>query len=262
MGRLLRPSTRRTVIIAADHGNYAGPLRGLEDPVRIVKLAVEGGADAVIVNPGTVRKAASEIAGQIGVIARVDGAHTILNPDKAQHTAVMSSVESVASMGVDAVVAMGYVGTRRETESLSTLGQIASACQMNGLALVAEMLVSNDLPKPPHCEEYVALAARLGSELGADLIKTLYTGSAESFRTVVGGCLSPIVVLGGPKMESEIDALRVAEDAVKAGGAGVAFGRNVWQSRNPLGVIRALVQVVHNQKPVSEAAKELESTGE
>ena len=257
MGRLLRPSTHHSVIIAVDHGNYTGPVRGLEDPVKVIKLAIEGGADAVIANPGTIRNAASTLAGRIGVIARIDGAHTILNPDKGQHNAITNTVESLAAMGVDAVVAMGYVGTKRETESLSGLGLIASACQMNGLVLVAEMLPSNDLPKPSHSQEYVALASRLGSELGADLIKTLYTGSVDSFRAVVEGCLSPVVVAGGPKMESETDALRVAEDAVRAGGVGVAFGRNVWQSQNPLGIIQALVDIVHGQKSSSEAGKRL-----
>ena len=257
MGRLLHPSTHRTVIVAVDHGNYTGPVRGLEDPVKVIKLAVEGGADAVIANPGTIRRAASAIAGKIGVIARIDGAHTILNPDKGQHNSITSTVDSVAAMGVDGVVAMGYIGTKRETESLSGLGLAASACQMNGVALVAEMLPSNDLPKPAHSEEYVSLASRLGSELGADLIKTLYTGSVDSFRAVVQGSLSPVVVAGGPRMGSEMDALHVAEDAVKAGGVGVAFGRNVWQSQNPLGMIRALVEVVHGQKSPSEAAKGL-----
>ena len=257
MGRLLRPSTHRTIIIAVDHGNYTGPVRGLEDPVKVIKLAVEGGADAVIANPGTIGRAASAIAGRIGVIARIDGAHTIFNPDKGQHNAITSTVDSVAAMGVDGVVAMGYVGTKQETESLSGLGLVASACQMNGLALVAEMLPSNDLPKPSHSQEYVSLASRLGSELGADLIKTLYTGSVDSFRAVVEGSLSPVVVAGGPKMESEMAALRVAEDAVKSGGVGVAFGRNVWQSQNPLGMIQALVEIVHGQKSSSEAGKRL-----
>jgi fructose-bisphosphate aldolase/2-amino-3,7-dideoxy-D-threo-hept-6-ulosonate synthase len=255
MGRVLHPSTHRTVIIAVDHGNYAGPVRGLEDPVRVVRLAIEGGADAVIANPGTIKKAAQDIAGKIGVIARIDGAHTIYNPDKRQHTAITGTIESVAAMGVDAVVAMGYIGAERETESLSGLGLVASACQMHGLGLVAEMLPSANLPKPSHSEEYVRLASRLGSELGADLIKTLYTGGVDSFREVVEGCLSPVVVLGGPKMESEADALRVAEEAVEAGGAGVAFGRNVWQSDDPLGMIRALVEVVHDKKPAVDAAK-------
>lgn len=83
MGRILRPSTHRTVVIAVDHGNFAGPLAELEDPVQVIRLAIEGGADAILANPGTIRKAADEIAGRIGVIARLDGAHTIVNPDKA-----------------------------------------------------------------------------------------------------------------------------------------------------------------------------------
>jgi fructose-bisphosphate aldolase/2-amino-3,7-dideoxy-D-threo-hept-6-ulosonate synthase len=161
-------------------------------------------------------------------------------------------------MGVDGIVLMGYVGTKKESESLSGLGLVASACQNHGLVLVGEMLPANDLPKPAHSEEYVSLGSRLGSELGADLIKTFYTGSVDSFRTVTRGCLSPVVVLGGPKMESDIDVLRVAEGAVNSGGAGVAFGRNVWQSKNPLGMVKALVKVVHAKTPASDAASELE----
>ncbi len=257
LGRILRPSTHRTVVIAVDHGNFAGPMKGLEDPVRVIRLAIDGGADAVLANPGTIQSAANEIAGRIGVIGRIDGAHTILNPDKAQHAATTGTVDSLASMGVDAVVAMGFVGTKHETESLSGLGLIASECRTRGLALVAEMLPANDLPKPSHSEEYVALASRLGSELGADLIKTLYTGSIDSFRSVIKGSLSPVAVAGGPKMESDADALRVAEEVVKAGGAGVVFGRNVWQSKNPLSMIRALVKVVHGQESAVEAASDL-----
>jgi DhnA family fructose-bisphosphate aldolase class Ia len=257
MGRILRPSDHRTVVVALDHGNFAGPMKGLEDPVEVIRLAIEGGADAVLANVGTIRKAADEIAGRIGVIARIDGAHTLLNPEKTQYAAITATVESMVAMGVDAVVAMGYVGTKRETESLSGLGLVAAACQMHGLGLVAEMLPSSDLPKPSHSEEYVSLASRLGSELGADLIKTLYTGSVDSFRVVTMGSLCPVAVAGGPKMESDADALLVAEGAVKAGGAGVVFGRNVWQSKRPLDMIRALVKVVHGQKSATEAANEL-----
>jgi fructose-bisphosphate aldolase/2-amino-3,7-dideoxy-D-threo-hept-6-ulosonate synthase len=235
-------------------------MRGLEDPVQVIRAAIEGGADAVLANPGTIREASREIAGKVGVIMRLDGAHTVLNPDKAQQTTLTGTVESAAAMGADGVAVMGYVGTKKEAESLSALGLVASSCQTHGLPLIAEMLPANDLQKPAHSEEYVALASRLGSELGADLIKTLYTGSVDSFRSVTRSCLSPVVVAGGPRMESDLDALQVAEGATNGGGAGVAFGRNVWQSKNPLGMVKALVNVVHKKLPAAEAARELSRT--
>jgi fructose-bisphosphate aldolase/2-amino-3,7-dideoxy-D-threo-hept-6-ulosonate synthase len=85
------------------------------------------------------------------------------------------------------------------------------------------------------------------------MIKTFYTGSAESFREVVSGCLTPVVVAGGTKMKTEEDALKVAKGAVEAGANGIAFGRNVWQSRNPLGMVKALVEIVHKDKTVDKA---------
>ena len=258
IARILRPQTKRTVIIAADHGNYAGPMRGLEDPVRAVEAAANAGADAVIVNIGTLRKLPAYAAGRLGIILRIDGGHTIMHPDKSPNSTLTSTVEFAVQSGADAVVAMGYLGTQRETESLATLGQVASACNHYGLALVAEMLPFDHLNKPAYTGEYVELAARVGSEIGADLVKTYYTGSLESFSRVVHGSLCPVVALGGAKMESKERVLETAEAAVKAGGAGIAFGRNVWQSDNPEGMVKALVEIIHEGKPASQAVSQLE----
>jgi len=257
IARILRPRTKRAVIIAVDHGNYAGPIEGLEDPTRAVRAAVDGGADAVIVNIGTLRKVHAEVAGRVGIILRIDGGHTLLHPDKTQNSALTGTVELASTAGADAVVVMGYVGSNKETESLATLGQVASDCTQQGLALVAEMLPVDHLNKPAYTDEYVALAARVGSEIGADIIKTYYTGSTESFSRVVHGSVAPVVVLGGPKMDSNERVLEVAEAAVKGGGAGVAFGRNVWQSENPQRMVRALVEIVHEGKTSSEVYSEL-----
>jgi len=255
VARILRPRTNRAVIIAIDHGNYAGPMRGLEDPTRAVRAAVNGGADAVIVNIGTLRKVHADLGGRMGIILRIDGGHTLVNPDKRQNSVLTGTVELASQVGADAVVVMGYVGSERETESLATLGQVASSCSREGLGLVAEMLPVDPLNKPAYGN--VELAARVGSEIGADVIKTYYTGSPESFSRVVRGCLCPVVALGGEKMDSSERVLEVAEAAVKAGGAGVAFGRNVWQSDNPEGMVRALVEIVHEGKSANETSSRL-----
>jgi fructose-bisphosphate aldolase/2-amino-3,7-dideoxy-D-threo-hept-6-ulosonate synthase len=257
IARILRPGTKRAVIIAVDHGNYAGAIKGLEDPTRAIKAAVNGGADAVIVNIGTLRKVCADVAGRVGIILRIDGGHTIMHPGKAQNSALTGTVELASRAGADAVVVMGYVGSQRETESLATLGQVASSCSQQGLALVAEMLPVDHLNKPAYTEEYVELAARVGSEIGADIIKTYYTGSSESFSRVVHGSVSPVVALGGPKMDSNERVLEIAEATVMAGGAGVAFGRNVWQSDNPEAMVRELVGIIHEGKSASEASSQL-----
>jgi DhnA family fructose-bisphosphate aldolase class Ia len=257
IARILRPSTGRTVIIAVDHGGYAGPMKGIEDPVKAVKAAADGGADAVIINAGTLRKVHRELARKLGIILRIDGAHTSLNPDETQSSSPTATVDMASRIGADAVVMMGYVGNIRETESLSALGQVVSNCSRLELGMVAEMLPAHTLSKPAYSEKYVGLAARVGSEIGADIIKTYYTGSVESFSRVVQGSLCPVVVLGGPKMESVDQVFEVAESVVKAGGAGVAFGRNVWQASDPRGMVRALVSIIHEGKSAREASSKL-----
>jgi DhnA family fructose-bisphosphate aldolase class Ia len=246
------------VIIAIDHGNYAGPMKGIENPVKAIKAAVDGGADAVIINIGTLRKVYREVSRKVGIILRIDGGHTLLHPDKTGLSALTATVDWAARAGADAIVMMGYVGSPKETESLSALGHVASSCSQHGLGVVAEMLPVDTLGKPAYTEEYVGLAARVGSEIGADVIKTYYTGSVESFSKIIQGSLCPVVALGGPKMDSNERVLEVAECAVKAGGAGVAFGRNVWQSSNPEGMVRALVSIVHEGRSASEVSSKLE----
>jgi fructose-bisphosphate aldolase/2-amino-3,7-dideoxy-D-threo-hept-6-ulosonate synthase len=104
----------------------------------------------------------------------------------------------------------------------------------------------------------VKLAARAGAELGADIIKTNYTGDPDSFREVTKGCPVPVVIAGGPKMSTTRDVLQMVRDAIDAGGAGTSIGRNVFQASNPTKMVRAFSKIVHEGASVEEAMKELE----
>jgi DhnA family fructose-bisphosphate aldolase class Ia len=92
--------------------------------------------------------------------------------------------------------------------------------------------------------DQIAVAARVGAEVGADLIKIRYSGSVESFRTVTNNCYRPVVVLGGSKQSSE-QLLSSTREALTAGAKGVAVGRNVWQSADPGSITASLAEVVH-----------------
>ena len=259
LSRVLDPSKNRAVIIALDHESYAGPMPGLIDPLKVLEVAVKGGADAVIVTPGTLSKGYKTIAGKLGVILRIDGGHTSLNPDPTSRSALTYTVNSAIRLGADAVIIMAYIGTKYETESLETLGNLASECEDCGMPLIAETFPTGEFSGKERLAEFVKLSARVGSAMGADMIKTFYTGSEESFKEVVSGCLTPVVVAGGSRMKTERDALEVARGAVEAGANGVAFGRNVWQSCNPLGMVKALVEIVHENKAVDTALARIKS---
>ena len=124
-----------------------------------------------------------------------------------------------------------------------------------GMPLIAMMYPRGPKVKSEHGPEYVKLAARIGSELGADIVKTNYTGSPDTFRDVVKGCSVPVVIAGGPKMDTEKDLLQMVYDAVQVGGAGVAFGRNIFQAENPTLLVKRLCSVVHKGLTLEEAEK-------
>jgi len=87
-------------------------------------------------------------------------------------------------------------------------------------------------------------AARVGAELGADIVKCPYTGSPETFREVVEGCLVPVVIAGGSKTNDH-ETLEMIEGAMKAGAAGISMGRNAFQHENPSKLVKAACAIVH-----------------
>ena len=98
-------------------------------------------------------------------------------------------------------------------------------------------------------------AARVGNEMGADLVKVSYTGSVETFKEVVLGCAVPVVIAGGPKMNSDREILEMVKGSIDAGGAGISIGRNVFQHRDPKRMVMAMSAIVHENSDVEEALK-------
>lgn len=250
LGRIFRYSTGRTVIIAVDHGRRHGPIPGIEDFRSLIEELVDSGADALMMTPAMLERVADIVAGRVGVIARIDGTGSVKGPDETDDR-LISSMERAASIGADAVSVMVYVGCEREAQNLEKLARVAEEAHWLGVPVLAEAL-----PRPPHLPERyspesVAYVSRIAAELGADVIKTYFT--PQGFERVVSSVPVPVVVLGGPRKGSLVEALSEAYNAVKAGGAGVAYGRNVFQFESPKVAARALVYVVHEELSPEEA---------
>jgi len=147
------------------------------------------------------------------------------------------------------------VGAKQEGSMLATLGKVACECDDFGIPLLAMMYPRGPSIKNSHAVDVVAHAARLGAELGADIIKTNYTGDAESFKRVVDSCPVPVIIAGGPKAETTKDVLQMVKDAINAGGAGLSIGRNVFQHEDPTQMVKALSAIVHKEASVAEALK-------
>lgn len=245
----------RTVIVALDHAAYFGPMAGLERPGEMLRTIVEAGADAVLTTAGVVARF-GDCLGRAGLILRVDGGSTVRDPQPAGLRQVVS-VERALRLGADALACMGMIGFPDESASLRVLAGLADDCNRWGLLLLAEMLVQGRDGGKPTAED-VAFAARVGVEMGADFIKTLYIGPPETYRAVTETCYAPVVVLGGEKAADDRGVLAAVAGALEAGAAGVAIGRNVWQHPDPAGMVRALVALVHGGATVDEALGKLE----
>lgn len=253
--RIIDRKTRRTVIVPMDHGLTMGPIAGLEDMAAIINKVADGGANAVVLHKGIVRAGHRGYGKDIGLIIHLSGS-TSLGPDP--HSKIpIATVEEAITLGADAVSVHVNVGAANEPDQLQNLGDTAEACAAWGIPLFAMMYPRGPKIKTPHDPALVGHAARVGAELGADIIKTVYTGDVKSFRKIVRGCPAPIVIAGGPKMATDRDVLKMASDAMGAGAIGISIGRNIFQHRNPTAMTRALARIVHEGATVERAAREL-----
>lgn len=253
LGNIFRDDNR-TVIVAMDHGLGLDVLPGMKDISGIISAIVKGGADAVLAGYGMARGFVEELKGT-GLILRVDGGNSALSSFQTGNR--MLDSEDAIKEGADCLACMGFPGDVNEIETLINVSELAAEAHGWGLPLLAEMLPGGFSSKPAKTVETVRLAARIGAELGADIIKTGFVGSVSEFRTVVEGCFKPVVVLGGAKVNNLQDLFEVVEKAMEAGARGVAIGRNVWKHPDPEAVTAALAEIVHDERRASEVGKNL-----
>jgi predicted phospho-2-dehydro-3-deoxyheptonate aldolase len=250
MKRIINRASGKTVIIPMDHGVTLGPIQGLQDIDKTVNMVIRGGANATIVHKGIVTSTNRTEDTDIGLIIHLS-ASTSLNPEPNDKISVCD-VEEALSLGADAVSVHVNIGAGTESFMLESLGRTAKECNRWGLPLLAMMYPRGD--KVEVNVESVKLAARVGAELGADIIKCPYTGSAESFKEVVKGCPVPVVIAGGSKLGDE-ETLNMIEGAMKAGAGGLSMGRNVFQHENPELFVRVACSMVHQGISAKEAFK-------
>lgn len=252
--RRIFQSDNKTVIVPMDHGVTIGPVIGLTNMKSIINKLLLGGVDAVVVNRGIAKNIDIQDA---GLIIHLSGI-TKYCPDFNNKVQICSVADAIR-LGADAVSVHINVGAKHEGQMLSMMGKVACECDYYGMPLLAMMYPRGPNIKDSHAVEVVAHAARLGAELGADIIKTNYTGDVESFREVVSSCQVPVIIAGGPKMETSKDILNMVKNSIDAGGAGLSIGRNVFQHDRPTKMVEAISAIVHNGVSVSES---LEILGE
>jgi len=254
--RITNRESGNIVIIPMDHGISIGPVKGLVNLSEMVNKVAAGGANAVLMQKGMVPHGHRGYGRDIGLIVHMS-ASTALGPDP-NDKVLVCSVEEALKMGADAVSVHINIGSDTEANQLQKLGTVARSCNEWGMPLLAMMYPRGAKVTDQYDEVVVAHAARAGAELGADMIKTNYTGDPESFTRVVKSCPVPVIIAGGPKVETDAELLQMISDAIASGARGVAIGRNVFQHDKPTQIVRAISRIVHEHIPVGEALREVE----
>lgn len=247
LGRIFRPNGR-TLIVAMEHTVIFGPGKGLERPGETIAQVIAGGADAIMTSFGIASHFARELV-PVGLILRSDGAATKLGQDAP--APIWFGVEEALRLGADAVCISAYPGDHKEQATFDNLASVARAAQAWGLALQAEMVPGGMGSGPDYrTAENVALAARVGIELGADWVKVPYT---QNFEQVTGVCFKPVVIMGGAQRGTEFEFLSEIRAAMEAGAAGGTIGRNIFESADPEAMTAAIAAIIHNDASLDEA---------
>ncbi len=254
MERIMDRNTGKTIIVPMDHGVTQGPIPGLIDTGRTIDLVAEGGANAVIGHLGLALHGHRRRGRDVGLILHLS-ASTAIGPDP-NDKVLVNTVTNALKMGADGVSVHINIGADSEARMLEDLGRIAVECIEWGMPLLAMMYPRGRNIANEHDVEHVKLAARVAAELGADIVKTVYTGDADSFREVTRGCPVPVVVAGGSKTD-DLAILELIEGAMEGGAAGISIGRNAFQHPDPVNLMRAAALIVHEGKPAEEAIKVL-----
>ena len=254
MERIINRNTGKTVIVPMDHGVSVGPIKGLIDMSKTVDQVAEGGANAVIGHIGLPRYGHRRYGKDIGLILHLSASST-LSP-KPNRKVLVNTVENAMRMGADGVSIHINIGDDYESEMLHDFGKVAVECSYWGMPLIAMMYPRGVKIEDEKDVGPVKIAARIGAELGADFVKTVYTGDPESFAEVVEGCPAPILIAGGSKSGTE-EMFQSIEGAMKAGAKGLSIGRNVFQHDNPSLFVRAACAIVHDNKTAAEAMEML-----
>ena len=243
ISRIITPNDNRALMLAVDHGYFLGPTEKLENPKKTIQPLVKY-CDSLMLTRG-VQRTSVDSSYQIPIVLRVSGGTSIIGEDLSNEE-ITTSVKEAVRLNASAVAMSMFVGAKYEKQTIVNLSNLVNESEEYGIPVLAVTAVGKDMGKD---ERYLSLACRIAAEQGAHIVKTYY---CKNFEKVVDSCPVPIIIAGGKKIP-ERDALQLTYDAIKAGAVGVDMGRNIWQSENPVPMIRAVRSIVHGSQSVNEA---------
>jgi DhnA family fructose-bisphosphate aldolase class Ia len=258
---LRNQASGRIVTVALDHAPSYGILGGLEDIAHVLDEVAGGNPDALLLMKGTAELCFAPYAGRIALILKC----STLSPFHSEHDVWVTHVDDAVQLGADAIAMALTVGSPQQPALLANVAGLVREAGQAGLPVIVHAYPNGQMvpPSERYTAHQVSYAARLAMEVGVDIIKTFYTGSADSFAAVVKAAAPALVVAaGGPRLETANDVFNMAAAVVQAGAAGITFGRNVWQSSRPRLMVSILKQIVHDGLAPQDALKRWDAGAE
>jgi putative autoinducer-2 (AI-2) aldolase len=243
ISKIIKPQNNRALMLAVDHGYFLGPTEKLENPKKVIAPLLKY-CDSLMLTRG-VQRTSVPATTETPMVLRVSGGSSIIGEDLSQED-ITVSVEDAIRLNACALAMSIFVGSKYEYQTIVNLGKLVSEAEKYGIPVLAVTAVGKELGKDAR---YLSLACRVAAEQGAHIVKTYY---CDNFEKVVQSCPVPIIVAGGKKIP-ERDALQLTYNAIKGGAVGVDMGRNIWQSENPVAMIRAVRYIVHGNANVEQA---------
>jgi DhnA family fructose-bisphosphate aldolase class Ia len=240
MRRLFPNAERKLFSVPLDHPVSMGPIDGLEELSPLAEELQDAGADLLIVTKGAVRQLAPILAPttQLGVHV---SASTSLGTTSNQKVLVGSAEEAVG-LGADLLSVQVNFGVPEEPDMLRDLGVAVDQCRKLGLPLLCMAYVKKT---SGGTAEELRHAARAAADTGADIVKTSYPGSAIEFAKLCRTTPVPVLIGGGVRLDDPEQFLGIVQESLRAGGAGICIGRNLFQ-RQPIGPFaRRISSILH-----------------
>ena len=244
LSRLIQ-SDGHCMFLPIDHGYFQGPTSRLERPGETVEPLLPY-SDALFVTRGVLRSAIPPENAK-PIILRVSGGTSVIGQDLANES-VTTSMEDAIRLNVSAVGISVFVGSEYEHQTLLNLSKLVNEGERYGIPVMAVTAVGRELEKRD--ARYLGLCCRIAAELGAKVVKTYW---CEDFEKVVDGCPVPVVMAGGPSVDSELEVMEFVYDGMQRGAIGVNLGRNIWQNDAPVAIMRAIRYIVHENGTAEEA---------
>ena len=265
LGQLFDANSGRSFIAAFDHGVTLGPKPGSERALDVLARIISGNPDGILISPGMMKLGGGLFAfrGAPAPIVRADWIFNtdvfpglpaaLQDPRQGEHYEIICTPDDALAMGATAITMFLIVGSQDGATFANNARQVAKqaqAARRAGIPVIVESVLWGARMEDKRDPELLAFGARVAAELGADAIKTAYSGDPETMRQVIAGCPVPVLVLGGVRSPSPDVVIAATRGALEAGASGVVYGRNVWQAEDPVFMCGQLREVIHESVAV------------